>query len=337
MTYVTGAHNMKFGYQGTFYADDEQYFTNDEKVAYRLNNGVPNLITQTLHSNLRKLRTRYHAVYAQEQWTLGRMTLQGARALRPRVELLRPSRWSGRRASCRRRSSSRKRPAWSATTTSRRALGLAYDVFGNGKTALKVNLGRYLDAASNNNGNYSITNPTSRMAGSTELGRPPITRVVDRCERELHSRLQSANPDAQDNLAAGGDFCGAISDSQLRHRDAEPQLRSGGARGLGRASGRLGVRRVRPAGSAAARLGRGRLLPPLARQLLRGRQPRHRAGRLHAVQHHRAGRRASAGRRRLHDRRTSTTSCRRSSDRSTTTSRTPRTSASGISTTTASC
>ena len=46
-TYVTGAHNMKFGYQGTFYADDEQYFTNDEKVAYRVNNGVPNLITQT--------------------------------------------------------------------------------------------------------------------------------------------------------------------------------------------------------------------------------------------------------------------------------------------------
>ena len=32
--------------------------TNDEKVAYRLNNGVPNLITLTLHSNLRKLRTR---------------------------------------------------------------------------------------------------------------------------------------------------------------------------------------------------------------------------------------------------------------------------------------
>ena len=48
MTYVTGAHSMKFGYQGTFYVDDEQIFTNDENVVYRLNNGVPNLITQTL-------------------------------------------------------------------------------------------------------------------------------------------------------------------------------------------------------------------------------------------------------------------------------------------------
>ena len=26
---------MKFGYQGTFYADDEHAFTNDEKVVYR--------------------------------------------------------------------------------------------------------------------------------------------------------------------------------------------------------------------------------------------------------------------------------------------------------------
>jgi hypothetical protein len=51
-------------------------------------------------------------------------------------------------------------------------LGLAYDVFGNGKTALKVNLGRYLDAASNNNGNYSITNPTSRMAAAPSWDGP---------------------------------------------------------------------------------------------------------------------------------------------------------------------
>ncbi|MEP7306868.1 MAG: hypothetical protein ABJA98_15240 [Acidobacteriota bacterium] len=31
-------------------------------------------------------------------------------------------------------------------------VGVAYDVFGNGKTALKFNLGRYLEAAVNDNG-----------------------------------------------------------------------------------------------------------------------------------------------------------------------------------------
>jgi len=209
-TYVTGAHNMKFGYQGTFYADDEQYFTNDEKVAYRLNNGVPNLITETLHSNLRKLRTRYHAFYAQEQWSLGRMTLQGAVrfdhawSYSPE-QIVGPTRFLPT-------------PIVFPETAGvvgyddiSPRLGLAYDVFGNGKTALKVNLGRYLDAASNNNGNYSITNPTSRMAGSTELGRPAVTRSwTDNGNYIPDCNLSS--PDAQDNRPAGGDFCGAISD-----------------------------------------------------------------------------------------------------------------------------
>ena len=41
--------------------------------------------------------------------------------------------------------------------------GVAYDLFGNGKTALKVNAGKYLEAAVNGNGNYSALLPTSRM------------------------------------------------------------------------------------------------------------------------------------------------------------------------------
>jgi hypothetical protein len=208
--YVTGAHNLKFGYQGTFYADDEQYFTNDEKVAYRLNNGTPNLITETLHSNLRKLRTRYHAVYAQEQWSLGRMTLQGALrfdhawSYSPE-QIVGPTRFLPTPIVF------PVTPGVVGYNDISPRLGLAYDVFGNGKTALKINLGRYLDAASNNNGNYSITNPTSRMAGSTELGRPAVTRSwTDNGNYVPDCNLNS--PDAQDNRPAGGDFCGAISD-----------------------------------------------------------------------------------------------------------------------------
>src|SRR6185436_13723404 len=45
--------------------------------------------------------------------------------------------------------------------------GLALDVFGNGKTALKVNFGKYMDPASNLNGNYSISNPIARIATNT--------------------------------------------------------------------------------------------------------------------------------------------------------------------------
>ena len=88
LSYVTGAHNMKFGYQGTFYADDEQYFTNDEKVAYRFNNGVPEPDhadapfepAQAAHALQRALRAG--AVDARADDAAGRA------ALRPRVELL---------------------------------------------------------------------------------------------------------------------------------------------------------------------------------------------------------------------------------------------------------
>jgi hypothetical protein len=45
--------------------------------------------------------------------------------------------------------------------------GLAYDIFGNGKTAVKVNIGKYEDPASNLNNNYSISNPIARIATTT--------------------------------------------------------------------------------------------------------------------------------------------------------------------------
>ena len=68
-----------------------------------------------------------------------------------------------------------------ATTTSRRGWALAYDLFGNGKTALKFNMGRYLEAAVNGNGNYSALLPASRV---------PTTRHpdLDRRERQLRRR-----------------------------------------------------------------------------------------------------------------------------------------------------
>jgi len=42
--------------------------------------------------------------------------------------------------------------------------GAAWDVFGNGRTSVKVNIGKYLDPASNFNDNFSIANPIQRIA-----------------------------------------------------------------------------------------------------------------------------------------------------------------------------
>ena len=37
-------------------------------------------------------------------------------------------------------------------------------MFGNGKTSVKINAGKYMDPASNLNNNYSISNPIARIA-----------------------------------------------------------------------------------------------------------------------------------------------------------------------------
>jgi hypothetical protein len=78
LSHVTGAHNRKFGYIGNIFIDDQRAFGNSLNLTYRLNNDVPNGVTQTaLPTELRR-RNRFDAFYAQEQWTRGRLTLQGA-------------------------------------------------------------------------------------------------------------------------------------------------------------------------------------------------------------------------------------------------------------------
>ena len=210
LSYVTGAHSMKFGYQGVYYVDDETYFTNAQNLMFRVNNGVPNLLTMTLHPHTRYYRTRYNAFYAQEQWTLGRITLQGALRYDHAWSYFPEQRVGPSNFLAAALVFPRTDGVKGYDDISPR-FGLAWDVFGTGKTSLKVNLGRYLDAASNNNGTYSITNPTSRIAGSGEVGQPAITRAWSDANRNFVPDCDLRNNAAQDLRTTGGDLCGAVS------------------------------------------------------------------------------------------------------------------------------
>ena len=151
--------------------------------------------------------------------------------------------------SCPRRSSSRRSRASTVTATSRRAAAIAYDVFGNGKTSLKMNVGKYLEAATNHN-TYSFSNPAARIAGSPVLGAPPpVTRAWTDSNNNYKPDCDLLNPNAQNLSASGGDVCGVLSNTELRQADLQRKLRSRDPRGLGCSSERLADRRLHSAGA----------------------------------------------------------------------------------------
>ncbi len=78
VSYVTGAHSFKVGYQGTYMTDDRTWSTNTQNMTFRLNNGVPNQLTESISPWINNARAGWHAFFAQEQWTHDRLTLQGA-------------------------------------------------------------------------------------------------------------------------------------------------------------------------------------------------------------------------------------------------------------------
>jgi hypothetical protein len=204
-SYVTGAHSMKFGYQGAYHSYNPKTFTNDLFLQYRVNNGMPNQITQTLMPFDRHDRVRYTALYAQEQWTRGRMTLQGAIRydnawsyfLEQRVG---PTRFAPVGIVYPRTDGVK---GFHDLTP---RMGLAYDLFGNGKTSVKINAGRYLEAAAAL-GIYSASNPVTRISTSATRTWTDNGNWTPDCDL--------LNPAAQNLITSGGDNCAALSDANF--------------------------------------------------------------------------------------------------------------------------
>ena len=222
-SYVTGAHNIKVGYQGAFHRDDDNLFdiiTNDQHMTYRFGAGVnaagvaqaygvPNQVTIQAGTWTRKVRTEYAAFFAQDQWTMGRMTVQGAlrfdRAWSSFPEQTIPQNvWWPTQFTI---------PAATGVNAyldlSPR-LGFAYDLFGNGKTSLKANVGRYLHPASNA-GRYDASNPAARVV---TLAARPWTDA----NGNYRVDCDLLNATVQDNRPGGGDLCGQGDPNYGRNR-----------------------------------------------------------------------------------------------------------------------
>jgi hypothetical protein len=201
-SYVLGAQSMKFGYQGGYLMDDQYTYTNSQFVQYRLNNAIPNRITQDINSFDQQQRVRYDSLYAQEQWTIGRMTLQGAlrfdRAWSYYPEVtVGPVRFFPTPVTY-----PRTEGVNSYKDITPRG-GLAYDVFGNGKTSLKVNFGKYLQAAQNGL-TYGALRPTGRLATTAN-------RTWTDNDKDFVPDCDLLNPLAQGPATGSVDNCAQLS------------------------------------------------------------------------------------------------------------------------------
>ena len=193
LSYVTGAHAIKVGLQMIEGVHTRYSYVNRSLFAQVLN-GVPRSLTvwAAPWTTVEKL-TPSPSVFAQDQWTIKRLTLNyGARfdylnayipeQHLPAVEFV-PARDF---------SAVKNVPNWGDISP---RFGVSYDLFGNGKTAVKASMNRYV---------------ASQTAGLANLANPIVTSVISatRSWTDLNGDFDP-NCDFK-NLDANGE-CGAIS------------------------------------------------------------------------------------------------------------------------------
>jgi hypothetical protein len=207
MTFVTGSHTFKTGFQREHLVTDNFFIANGN-VQYGFRNGGPISITQRTTPYLELDRTNDLGIFAQDQWKLQRLTFN--LGLRfdyvngfvpnqdtpgtpdpkffdrfPGMPLINP--WVGERKF----SAVNGIPSWKDINP---RLGVAYDIFGNGRTALKTSVGRYV--AKTNVDVAVLLNP--------------ITTTVNSATRSWGDANGNYYPDCNlGNFAANGE-CGAL-------------------------------------------------------------------------------------------------------------------------------
>jgi hypothetical protein len=201
VAYVTGSHSVKVGYTANQLGDLRSANRGTNDLRYRVNNGVPNQLTQYIHNQQNDLWMRNHGLFVQETWTAGRLTVQAglrydhATSWAPEQRLesrffATPLSWG-------------RTPVVTGYNDLTPRVAVAYDVRGDGKTAIKATLGKYLESTVTAS-NYGLGNPTSRIAAN-------VTRTWTDANGNWTPDCDLSNQQQQDLRGSGGDFCGTIS------------------------------------------------------------------------------------------------------------------------------
>jgi hypothetical protein len=213
VSYITGSHAFKVGMTRrsghlTFYGFDNHPLT------YRFNNGVPNQITQRAYPFTRQATLKQSlGLFAQDRWTVGGLTLSygvrydnaangfpkqhlGSAELAPTRDITFPA------------------EDFQAYHDLSPKLGVSYDPFGTGKTAVKVSLNRYLTVLPIDGGDVGAANPVNHVVLSTTRSWTDTNgNFVPDCD--LLNSLTNGECGAMANANFGKDIPGVTFDPDL--------------------------------------------------------------------------------------------------------------------------
>jgi hypothetical protein len=224
VAYVTGSHNVKVGYTGSFSEVHNGRVPNHTQLRYTFSNQVPISVSYFLAPRWDQHdRTQTLGLFAQDQWTVGRLTLQGG------IRYDRAWSWAPADGNGTTQTSAfNPQPITFDRTVSVRGYnditpraGLALDIFGTGRTALKVNVGKYVEAATADV-IYSSNNPAARIVTRVGSGPGSPPRGWDDANRNYVVDCNLLNPALQDTRAAGGDLCAALGGNNLNFGNVNP-------------------------------------------------------------------------------------------------------------------
>jgi Carboxypeptidase regulatory-like domain len=207
MSYITGSHSLKVGFNLNWNGQDQKIFSTDSAMSFRFNNGIPNQLTLDSTPWGRKASSDDHGAFIQDRWTVGRLTVTGG--LRYDFFYVTfPATTIGPGEFLPNRNLSFPEAEGVRWHDIEPRLGVAYDLFGNGKTALKASLNKYLPF-------YGLQLNVGTEAGTFSTNMAPVARLVTSATRAWNDANRDYVPDCDlINPVANGE-CGAMSPSNF--------------------------------------------------------------------------------------------------------------------------